>query len=102
MTHAADFAWDEMFVFNPYYPKNDICKTLKISSSQCAAGGISDVGEGEFLLVFMQRGAISDTVRFPRTIADFDESDRCLARPFRRNTALFTLKRKPALYLVCQ
>src|ERR1044071_1886419 len=40
---AADFPWDEMFVFNPYYPKDDICKALKLTTSQCSAAHFRDV-----------------------------------------------------------
>ena len=50
---SGDLAWDEMFVFGPYYPKDEICKTLNLSVSQCSAAGIKDVDEGEFLLVFI-------------------------------------------------
>lgn len=102
MARAADFAWDEMFVFGPYYPKNDICKTLKFTALQCSAAGIADVEEGEFFLVFTQRGAVSETVRFPRTIADFDESERCLAKSVGREAAVFTVERKPVVSLVCR
>lgn len=99
---SSDFAWDEMFVFAPYYPKNEICKTLKLSASPCSATGIEDVDEGEFLLVFMQHGAVSETQSFPRTIADFDESERCLAKSIRRDAAVFTVERKSARStLVC-
>ena len=66
MAHAADFSWDEMFVFGPYYAKDRICRTLKLDGSHCSAASISDVDEGEFLLVFMQRGVVSETVKFPR------------------------------------
>src|SRR6476660_4651075 len=52
--HSGDFAWDEMFVFGPYSGKDQICRTLKLSASQCSAVGIKDVDEGEFLLVFTQ------------------------------------------------
>lgn len=102
MTHAADFAWDEIFVFGPYYPKGEICRKLKVTLSRCSAAGVNDVDEGEFLLVFMQGGVISNTARVPRTIANFDESERCLAKPIRRGRAIFTVERKPAVYLVCQ
>jgi hypothetical protein len=92
-----------MFVFGPYFPKNEICRTLKSSASQCSAAGIKDVDEGEFLLVFMQHSAVSATLRFPRTIADFDESQRCLAKGIRRDAAVFTVEHKSGrVYLVCR
>lgn len=102
MTRAAKFSWDEVFVFSPYYPKDKICQKLKVTLSQCSTRGVRDVDEGEFLLVFMQQGTISQAVRFPRTIANFDESEKCLAQPIRKSGAVFTVKRKPPIYLACQ
>ena len=101
--HSGDFAWDEMFVFGPYSGKDQICRTLKLSASQCSAAGIKNVDEGEFLLVFTQHGAISETLIFPRTIADFDESGRCLAKAVGKDLAIFSVERKEnRVYLVCR
>src|ERR1700694_5626130 len=62
MTHLTEFEWDEMFVFGPYYPKEAICKTLNLTASNCSEAGIKEVDEGEFLLVFTNRGTVSQTV----------------------------------------
>jgi hypothetical protein len=102
MAHLTEFEWDEMFVFGPYYPRDAICKTLNLTASHCSEAGIKDVDEGEFLLVFMRGGAVSQTGRVPRNVANFDESNRCLAKPIRRSAAVFTVERKPAVYLVCR
>jgi len=103
MGHVGDFAWDEMFVFGPYSPKGEICRTLNLSASRCSVAGIKDVDVGDFLLVFMQNGAVSETLNFPRTIADFDESGRCLAKAIGRDAAVFTLERKlNRVYLLCR
>lgn len=103
MGHVGDFASDEMFVFGPYSPKGEICRTLNLSASRCSVVGIKDVDEGDFLLVFMQNGAVSETLTFPRTIADFDESGRCLAKAIGRDAAVFTVERKlNRVYLVCR
>jgi len=98
-----DFSWDEIFVFAPYYPKGQTCRTLKLNVSQCSAAGIKDVDEGEFLLVFMQHGTVSETQSFPRTIADFDESERCSAKGIGRGAAVFTVEHKAGrVYLMCR
>ena len=97
---VGDFAWDDMFVFGPYYPKDGICKTLKLNDSQCSAAGIRDVDEGEFFLVFLQRGAVSKIESFPRTVGNFDES--CLAKDIARAAAVFTVQRRPVAYLMCR
>ena len=100
---SADSSWDEMFVFAPYSAANDICRTLKLSASQCSSAGIKGVDEGEFLLVFMQHGAVSETLSFPRTIADFDESETCSAKAIAKDVAVFTVQRRGnRVYLVCR
>jgi hypothetical protein len=102
MRQAADFPWDEMFVFNPYYPKDGICEELKLTTAQCSAAHFRDVDEGEFFLVFMQEGRISEAVELRRAVANFDESHRCLGTGIRRSAAVFTVERKPEVYLVCR
>jgi hypothetical protein len=101
--HSGDSSWDEMFVFAPYSPTDEICRTLKLSASQCTSAGIKDVEEGEFLLVFMRHGAVSETFSFPRTIADFDESARCSAKAIAKDEAVFAVQRRAnRVYLVCR
>jgi hypothetical protein len=102
MRQAADFPWDEMFVFNPYYPKDGICEALKLTAAQCSAAHFRDVDEGDFFLVFMQEGRISEAVGVPRAVANFEESHRCLGTGIRRSAAVFTVERKPEVYLVCR
>jgi len=100
---SGDFVWDEMFGFAPYYPKDQICRGLKLSVSQCFLAGIKDVDEGEFLLVFMKHGAVAKTQSFPRAIADFDESERCSAKAIERSAAIFTVQHKAGrVYLMCR
>jgi hypothetical protein len=77
IAHAAKFPWNELFIFNPYYPKDDICQKIRLTTFQCLIHGIRDVDETEFILVFRQNSAISETERFPRAIADFEESENC-------------------------
>jgi hypothetical protein len=97
---AADFAWDNLLVFGPYYPKNEICKTVKLPEADCSAAGIRDVDEGEFLMVFLNRsGVVSKTESFPRKIGNFDDS--CLTKPIPKNAAKFIVERRPAIYLLC-
>lgn len=95
-----DFAWDRMFVFGPYYPKGAICRTLKLADSQCSAAGIRDVDENEFVLVFVERGAVSRIESFPRTVGNFDES--CLAKDIARGAATVTVELKPLVNLACR
>jgi hypothetical protein len=99
---ADDFQWDSLFVFNPYAPRDHICSTIRVPEQQCSAVGIRDVDEGEFALVFMESGAVARVEYFPRRIGDFDESDRCLAKPIAKRAAKFAVQRQERVRLVCR
>jgi hypothetical protein len=99
LSGIGEFEWDNMFVFGPYTPRDESCKTLKLPFSQCFAAGVRDVDEGEFLLVFMHDGKASRVEYLPRYVGNFDEA--CLANAISKSKAQFTVERKPDLYLMC-
>ena len=99
---ATAFSWDEMFVFAPYTPKDEMCKKVGVTPTLCSKAKLRDVDEGEFLLVFMHGGAITHVEGFPRTIANFDESERCAAKPINRDRAIFKVERQSGFLLVCE
>ena len=97
---SAGADWDHMFMFGPYTPKTEVCRTLKLSKWKCATSGFDDyVDEGEFLLVFMKGEAITRTERFPR-FANFDTA--CLGKDIPRSAAQFTVERKATVGLGCR
>jgi hypothetical protein len=100
MGQIGEFEWDNMFVFGPYQPRDGICKTLKLSFSQCYTAGVRDVDEGEFLLVFMHDNKASRVEYLPRSVGNFGEA--CLATEISKSKAQFTVERKPDLYLMCR
>jgi hypothetical protein len=83
-------------VFHPYYPPETIGEHLKVEQRSCFAAGIREIDEGEFLLVFLDKGAITRVESFPRSLGDFDESGRCSGQPIRKVLAQFTVERTPA------
>ena len=86
-------------MFGPYYPREYICRDLKITEWQCKGAGIADVDEGDDLLVFMNQSAVADAETIPRY---FEESERCTSRPIRREEAKFTVVRNPRAMLACK
>src|SRR5574340_330025 len=47
------FDWDEFFAFDPYTPTEDVCRKLKIDSTDCKKTiKMESTGDGEMLLVF--------------------------------------------------
>jgi len=99
---ASGFPWDGMFVFGPYAPREEICKIVGLSDRQCSKADIDDVDESEFLLLFVDRSAVSRVERVPRTVADFDETPKCSAKLIKRADAVFSVVRNPRVYLMCR
>ena len=111
MRDISGFAWDHMFIFGPYYPKDEICKKLELTTPECSKAGIFEgaryeasslaVGEGEALLVFLHGPSVSRVESIPRTIANFDES--CLDKKISKGAAVFqvTQPQPGVVYLVC-
>jgi hypothetical protein len=101
-TLTATLDWDRMYIFQPYSSKETICTVLQLSRDRCRSADIQDVDEGQFLLVFMQRNEIAHIEYIGRTVAEFEESDRCLAKAIRRTTATFNVERRDRPVLHCQ
>jgi len=101
-TEASGFPWDGMFVFGPYMPRDKICRIAGLSERQCAKADIDDVDESEFLLLFVNKGEVSRVERVPRSVADFDETEKCSAKLIKRADAVFSVVRNPRVYLMCR
>jgi len=43
LSSVANFAWEDVFVFGPYTPKDEECQTLKHFEAQCSCAGLRDV-----------------------------------------------------------
>jgi hypothetical protein len=99
---ATAFAWDKMYVFAPYSPKDDICKKVGLPPHECSTANLRDVDEGEFVLVFTHSKVITHLESFSRRIGNFDESERCAAVPIGIDRALFKVERKNGFLLSCE
>jgi hypothetical protein len=99
---ATAFSWESLYVFTPYTSKDCMCKTVGVSPQQCPKANLRDADEGEFFLVFIRAGEITHAESISRTIANFDESERCAAVPIAFDKALFKVERKSGFFLVCE
>jgi hypothetical protein len=98
--HLANFDWEQLFVFGPYADPKGMCKTIKLSPSECSTANFSDVDEGEFLLVFMSGHKVARRESFRRLIGNFD--DACCWKAVARAKAQFTIDRNSSgVYLRC-
>jgi hypothetical protein len=97
MRSVTNFIWDDMYVFGPYTPNGQICRTLKHAEAQCSHERIRDVDEYESLIVFVRGASVTRMESLPRTIADFDHG--CLNKEFKRDAAVLSVHRRPACVL---
>jgi hypothetical protein len=66
------FAWDEMYLFGPYMPREDVCKRLGLAGLQCWYHvSETSTDDGEMFLVFRLKGDIVHTEMHSRFNGDF-------------------------------
>lgn len=83
------FQWDELFLFGPYQPTNEICKRLDLSSIECKSLiDAESIGEGETLMVFRNKGKIVHSEIHFRFQGDFAPVPD---KPLTPRTAIFTV-----------
>ncbi|MFZ4552441.1 MAG: hypothetical protein ACOYNB_11515 [Aquabacterium sp.] len=83
------FAWDELFLFGPYEPESDVCKTLRLSPADCkSAIKATSTDDGELLLVFRRHGAIVHSEIHIRWHGDFSPIPEA---PLTPETAVFSV-----------
>jgi hypothetical protein len=56
MTKAADFAWSHVRIYTPYSSRDGVCKDLGELAPDCGSKAPAHVSEGEYLLVFINKG----------------------------------------------
>jgi hypothetical protein len=67
-----DFEWDELYLFSPYEPTDDICKRLLIALEDCRSVITSEsTDDGEMLMVFRHTGKVVHTEMHIRWHGDF-------------------------------
>lgn len=66
------FEWDELILFEPYQPIQDVCRELGLSHESCSrAIQVQSNGDGEMLMVFRKDGAIAHVEMHYRFNGDF-------------------------------
>jgi hypothetical protein len=92
MSKLTDFEWDTMFIFGPYSFPAQICAELAFDKPECEAAQFTDVGEGEYLLIFVRTSAVARRETLSRLTADFEPGS--LAKPIPRDKATFSVDRR--------
>ena len=88
LSNLTPFEWDEAYFYDPYTPRQIICKDLGISEKGCAHE-IADesTGDGEMFLVFRNAGKIVHKEMYGRFNGDFAPVDFTL--PLKPESAIF-------------
>lgn len=93
---VASFAWDELFVFEPYSTRDDNCKVLQLDFIECRTTFPAMVDEGEYLLVFRRNARLARAERHRRMNGDFYAPASKRPQPVRRSAARFMVVPMPA------
>ncbi len=83
------FEWDELFLFPPYEPKNDICKRLALTPEECKNTiTLESSDDSQMLMVFRNKGKVVHTEIHIRRNGDFIPVPDT---PFTPSTAVFNV-----------
>jgi hypothetical protein len=85
------FKWDELFLFEPYSPRSEVCKELRLKESECSSIVKSEsTDDGQMLLVFKLEAQIVHTEMHIRFNGDFTPLD--FKQPITPTTAKFRVQ----------
>jgi len=97
LADATAFEWDQVYLFDPYKNRADICAMVKIPASDCTRQLGSDLqGDGEMSLAFMSRGRLVHYVRHLRSQGDFTPAPEMDRQPIATKDAVFRVVRTSA------
>ena len=89
LAKLTEFAWDELFLFGPYEPANEICKTLHLPEADCKSTITeTSTDDGEMLMVFRLNGKIVHNEIHIRWHGDFSPIPQ---EPLTPQTAVFSV-----------
>lgn len=88
LADATSFAWDQVYLFGPYTPRQDVCSTLRIQASDCERlVSFESSDDGEMSLAFLARGELVHFTRHVRSNGDFTPVPA--EQPLSRDQAVF-------------
>jgi hypothetical protein len=100
---VTDFEWDTAYIFSPYTTNDVICQSVGPSWADCKRSAPIQISEGEYYLVFINRGGFAAQVAHSRANGDFCQATCALQMS--RSNSLFkavsdsTFKHDSHIYL---
>ena len=71
LASLTSFEWDELFMFGPYTPEQEICARLAMELASCKSKVESPMNKSQILLVFRKAGEIVHVENHYRIHGDF-------------------------------
>lgn len=72
LAEATRFAWDQVYLFGPYTPRQDVCSTLRIPDNDCERlVPFESSDDGEMSIAFLAQGEFVHFTRHVRSNGDF-------------------------------
>jgi hypothetical protein len=91
LARVVPFQWDELFLFQPYTPRSEICKDLGLYEAECLLVVKSEsTDDGEMFMAFRYKKKIVHTEMYIRFNGDFTPLD--FKQPITPNRAKFSVK----------
>lgn len=87
LKNLTSFQWDELFLFDPYFPTDQVCKRLNLDLVECTKLIQEEsTDDGAMLMVFRNKGRIVHVEMHFRWNGDFTPAP---AEPFNPESAVF-------------
>lgn len=88
LADATHFEWDQVYIFDAYTTRVDVCAELRIEEADCEKRiPFESSDDGHMSIAFMQRGQLVQYVSHGRKNGDF--SPVPVTQPLSPNTAVF-------------
>lgn len=88
LVDATPFAWDQVYLFGPYAPRQTVCSTLRIQESDCERlVPFASSDDVEMSIAFLARGELVHYTRHVRSNGDFTPVPA--GQPLSRDQAVF-------------
>lgn len=90
LADATPFTWDQVYLFGPYAPRQDVCSTLRIQESDCERlVPFASNDDAEMSIAFLARGELVHFTRHVRSNGDFTPVPA--EQPLSKDQAVFRL-----------
>ncbi|SFD21415.1 hypothetical protein [Massilia yuzhufengensis] len=93
LADATPFTWDQVYLFDPYTPRSEVCRALRIQADECVRlVPFESTDDGEMSIAFLQHGQLIHYTAHSRSNGDFAPAPA--AQPLSAKSAVFRIVRE--------